>query len=315
MLSVIIITIVATSSAFTTHRYDAYDNFGNYRPSAPLSDHFSGNDNSNRRNPTQIYEYAKRYDGVVISDVYQRQQPSDGANRRVDMPNSYQNPYQWNRQVPWNRVAVTEPTKFFNRFDVSNEDRKQYNPDTRNGRPVVQQDTEDLNLRKQANEINETQGNLPQISTQSDDVNSTLVSTESPTTWDQGLSEDNANITARSINSLNNLNSLNVAEQNHDKINRPTESNGRSTNDNNGNTSASNSNVYSTKTTQDNEVTPRPQEPRTKPYEDDRWVWSNGEDQAVETTTLTDLADRAAFSGDGCPAGKAKLGRLCVEKD
>ncbi|KAJ8710445.1 hypothetical protein PYW07_009811 [Mythimna separata] len=306
MLQVLIISLVATSSAFTTHRYDAYDSFGNYRPNAPPLDNFPRNHNSNGHRPAQTYEYAGRYEGFVISDVYQR--PSDGANRRVGMPYSYQNPYQWNRQVPWNRVVVTEPVKFFNRFEGSNEDREYlYNPDTKNGRPVVQQDKEqDPNPRKQANEINVTEGNLPQISTQSDDVNSTLVTTESQITWNQGVTEDNANITARSIHSDNNSNSLNVAEQNDGKINR--------SNDNR-NSKANDSKVYSTKTTQDNEVTPSTQAPRTKPYEDDRWIWSNGEDQAVETTTLYDLDDRAAFSGNGCPDGKVKFGTVCVAAD
>ncbi|XP_045505588.1 hybrid signal transduction histidine kinase M-like [Colias croceus] len=46
--------------------------------------------------------------------------------------------------------------------------------------------------------------------------------------------------------------------------------------------------------------------------EDNMWIWSD----KGETTPGTDLEDRAAFSGDGCPTGKTKINGsdMCIEK-
>lgn len=312
MLHVLLFSLVTTSSAFTTHRYDSYDSFGNYRPSSRVVDNIFGYDNSNGRRPVQVYEYAKRYDGVVISDVHDG--GSDGENRRIDTPFSYENPYQWNRQVPWNTVAVTEPTKSFNRFEGQNEDREYlYNPDTRNGQPIVlKAEKEVVNQIRQTNRLNKTQGNSPLISTQSDDVNRTLVISEQQIAWNndhQGSSEDNANITTRSVNTDSKTNSLKVSDKpNADKTNRPMKANDRTviSNRDKPNNVENNGNNYRTRATQ---------EPNTKAYEDDRWIWSNGQDQVVETTTLLIVDDRAAFSGDGCPIGKVKFGGICIAKD
>lgn len=326
MWQVLLISLVTSSVAFTTHRYDAYDSFGNYHPNAPLLDSILKWQNSNGRRPVQTYEYIKRYDGVVISDVYEVPVvSSDGDHGRVVLPS---NPYQWNRQVPWNRVVVvTEPVKIYKRFD---------NPDTKNTEPFVQKDKKEdveTNQRKPSNEFN-TPGNVSVANKQFNDINHTLVINEQQITWnnDQDTSEDNANITTRSINSDNNSNTLNASTKHsdNDNFNYPTESNADKVSEND-NSSHEPSNKYSTKTTQDNEVTPRPHEPRTKAYEEDRWIWSDGKEQVVETTTtmvdttvanttvgnttLVGVDDRASFKGSECPQGWQKLGDICVMKD
>lgn len=303
MLPVLFISLVSTSSAYTTHRYDAFSSFGNDHPFSPFFDNVFGYENINGYRPVQVYEYAKRFNSEVISN---------GDRRRVDTPYSYQNQYQWNGNVPWNKVAVTLPDKVYNLYESTNQDS--YNPNLNN---------EDVtNQRKRTNELNDTQGNasVPQISTQLDDVTRTLVINDQQITWNNdhlSSNVDNANITTRSINSANNTNSLNApAYQNPDKINRPAKTNKRTAYKNNRPDDTTNgSHEYSTETTQDNEVTLRADEQVTKAYDYDRWIWSNGEDQMATTTVKTDLDDRAAFAGDACPDGKYKVGKICVEKD
>lgn len=56
--------------------------------------------------------------------------------------------------------------------------------------------------------------------------------------------------------------------------------------------------------------------PSTYTGDEDRWIWSNGVLTKTTTTTIppsVGLDDRAAFTGDKCPTGKAKLGKDCVE--
>ena len=328
MLQVLFLTLVTSTSSFTTHRYDAYDSVGNYRPSAPLLDNIFALEDSNGRRPVQTYEYVKGYDGVVISDVYgEPLVNSDGEHGRVDTPFSYENPYQWNRQVPRNRVESTEPAKIYNRFDNHNQDREYVNnPDTRNTELVVKYDKneQETNQRNPTNEL-KPQGNFSVPSKQSNDVNHTLVINEQQITWHndhQGSSEDNANINTRSINSANNSNTLNTpTNYNADKRNHQTKTNDDTASKNNRNEPTNTSIKYSTKTTQDNEITPRPYGSRTKGVDEDRWVWSNGKEQVVVTTTTTTarpptgVDDRAAFSANECPNGQQKLGTICVMKD
>uniref|UniRef100_A0A2A4ITC9 Uncharacterized protein n=1 Tax=Heliothis virescens TaxID=7102 RepID=A0A2A4ITC9_HELVI len=153
---------------------------------------------------------------------------------------------------------------------------------------------------------------------------------------------DNANVTTQNVvSNHSNFNYL-TPKQVTDKINRPRETNNTSVNntktkqfdvntsnisDNNKVRNEPNDTVnrfnnenvtkvprYGTKTTQDNEVTPKIELKAEKGEEDDRWVWSNADDKIVETTTLVDLDDRAAFSADGCPVGKVKVGDKCITR-
>ncbi|PZC77583.1 hypothetical protein B5X24_HaOG203206 [Helicoverpa armigera] len=343
MLPVLLMSVFTTSLAFTTHRYDVYENYGEYRPIVPLTDNIYSNGNSNGRRPVQTYELPRKVDGVMSSGVLNQGPVINGNEWRwTDEQYSYQNPNQRNyRPVPLNRVAVTQPTKNFIFFQNSDQNRK-YDTGTVS-RPTKEND-QAVNKINEANKLNKTEGNghVSDISTQSHDVNRTFVINEQITwNYDQhGFNQDNANVSTRSIDSNSNFNYL-TPKQDTDKIYLPTKTNNTSVNNNktnqfdvNTNYSSDNNKVrsepnatvdrfnnetneprYGTKTTQDNEVTPKIELKPENAVDDDRWVWGNADDKIVETTTLVNLDDRAAFTGNACPQGKVKVGDRCVTRD
>lgn len=370
MLKVLIFSLVTSCAAYTTRRYD-YD-YGNYQPVAPLLDNTFAFRNGNRRQPVQVYEYPKRYDGAVkLSDSLLNHGSvfnSEDNNRRVDMQYNRHAYQDGNGEDTWNR-AVSEPTQVYNTFETNLDGKNQNHKIDTNDRRKDGQQKRVITQTNETNKLNEAQvnGNITQLSTQSDDVNRTRDINEIQITTNnyqrkrnQSSTKDNANITTSSNISANNntathsyitrddamlaiinrtgsvnlspvrfnSNSINkTSKQNTDKNDHRTKTyntNNNTIKDNNrfnttvniinSNRNDYNSTKYESKTTQDNEVTIRTHEGRTD-KDEDRWIWSNSDDKIVETTTLFDLGDRAAFSGNGCPDGKVKIGNTCVTPD
>ncbi|XP_022818564.1 uncharacterized protein LOC111351026 [Spodoptera litura] len=324
MIQVVVLTLVASSSAFTTHRYDTYDN---YRPITTLfSDIFAYGPGDETRF-MQTYENPRRHNDVR-GEVYNQRRDfnRDSTGRQMDTQYNYLNPYEWsNREVPWSAV-VTKPANIINRFNPANRDESKTFPSTKRD-PAEQEDTgADINQTNTTIDLNRTQVDVNdmQLNMQSGDVNRTLVINEQQITWNNEHNsqlEDNANITTRSINSNSNYsNSLHFndvpSKPGLDKQYNSTNINGKVANSTDAVHHNTTGEESSNKTqSSGDEVTAKNNVQRTdNNVDDDRWIWSNGEDPKVETATVG-LDDRAAFDGVACPAGKVKVGSMCITPD
>ncbi|KAH9629938.1 hypothetical protein HF086_017453 [Spodoptera exigua] len=306
MIQVVVLALVASSSAFTTHRYETHDN---YRPITTLfSDIFA-------------YENPRRHNDVRGEVYNQRAGFNGGGAGRVDTQHNYRNPYEWsNREVPWRAVIVTERANINNMFNTVNRDDNTMLP-SNDRKPEQESTSTDINETRGTNDFNRTQfdANDPQLNMQSGDANRAPVINEQQITWNNERNrpvEDNANITTRSIHSnTNHSNSLHFSEipSKPGLITNKTVANVTGVDQDNitGGESSRSNKTQSI----DDKVTATDDVQRTnKNVDDDRWIWSNGEDTPVETTTIG-LDDRAAFSGGSCPGGKVKVGSMCIDKD
>lgn len=307
MIQVVVLTLVATSSAFTTHRYDAYDN---YRPITTLfSDIFTYGAGDARR-LMQAYDNPRRHNEVRVEH---NQRPGGG---RLDTQYNYWNPHEWsNREVPWSAV-VTEPANIVHRFKPVNRDDATMVPSTER-EPAEQEDPgADINQTNGTDDINRTQVviNKPQLNIQSGDANRTVIN-EQQITWNNEHNrplQDNANITTRSINSNSNYsNSLHFKDV-PSKPSLDNQNNSTKTNDEVASRSGAAQHNVTDEERSNN--TQRSDVSTTNDVDDDRWIWSNGEDPKVETVTVG-LDDRAAFDGVACPVGKVKVGTMCITPD
>ncbi|CAH0597065.1 unnamed protein product [Chrysodeixis includens] len=274
--------LVFVTFVFSLATISADDGYGNYRPPLPILDQIFG---SIQVGEPPIYDYAKRYrdamdnmkyggDGVLNQGLV-----FPGAARRIDGNNQYAN--QWgNAQNLW--IYPNGQNIHYNN------NREQIVNQANRGNVLGTQINTQLDdvTRKRVNEHEFTTNRRKQDHTENDT---------------QGNRNSKPSLLHEYITNTGNKNTTSHAPDANDgqvpeQFNRKP---------------ASNVNVkYGTKTTQDNEVTPRPDEKKKLGPAGDRWVWSESEE---ETTPITDY--RSAFDVVTCPSPKVKVGTRCVMPD